>query len=63
MVLLALAVVMSGVLGSGDRIRVNNGYEDPSERKQRKDLTISLLLMAIPNVLGAIILFFAYLNK
>lgn len=57
LVLLALAVVFSGSLGSGDRIRANYGHEDNQERQRRNQWTSSLLLMAIPNILGAMILF------
>ena len=57
LVMLALAVVFSGVLGSGDRIRANFGHEDKQEYQRRNQWTSSLLLMAIPNILGTIILF------
>jgi hypothetical protein len=57
LVMLALAVVFSGSLGSGDRIRANYGHEDNKERQRRNQWTSSLLLMAIPNILGAVILF------
>lgn len=55
LVLLALAVVFSGSLGSGDRIRASYSHENIEERKRRNRLTSSLVLIAIPNILGAII--------
>ncbi|MEQ8235161.1 MAG: DUF5316 domain-containing protein [Syntrophomonadaceae bacterium] len=60
-VLIALAVIFSGSLGSGDRIRANYTHEDRGERQRKNQWTSSLLLIALPNVVGAILLF-AYLN-
>jgi len=55
LILLALAIIFSGSLGSGDRIRASYSHENSVERKRRNRLTSSLVLMSIPNVLGAII--------
>jgi hypothetical protein len=57
LLMLALAVIFSGSLGSGDRIRASYGHEDKQERQRRNQWTSTLCLMAIPNILGAIILF------
>ncbi|MEN6326966.1 MAG: DUF5316 domain-containing protein [Syntrophomonas sp.] len=59
-VMLALAVVFSGSLGSGDRFRANYGHEDNQERKRRNRWTSVLCLMAVPNILGAVILFYFF---
>jgi hypothetical protein len=58
LVLLALAIILSGVLGSGDRIRANYSHEDKHERERRNKWISSLLLMAIPNIVGVIILYY-----
>ncbi len=55
LILLVLAIIFSGSLGSGDRIRANYSNENSEERKRRNRLTSSLVLMSIPNVLGTII--------
>jgi len=57
LVMLALAAIFSGSLGSGDRIRAGYGHEDNQERQRRNQWTSSLLVMAVPNILGAVILF------
>jgi len=58
--LLALAAIFSGVLGNGDIIRAYYSYEDKHERERRHRLISSLLLMAIPNIVGVIILYFYF---
>lgn len=56
LVMLALAGIFSGTLGSGDKVRANYALEDKQDRQRRNQWTSSLVLMAIPNIVGAVIL-------
>ncbi|WP_323368658.1 DUF5316 domain-containing protein [Radiobacillus deserti] len=52
-----LAAVMSGVLTDGDRQRANFHTETPEDRAEKTTYALRLIVFAIPNILGAIIMF------
>ncbi|WP_159065823.1 DUF5316 domain-containing protein [Gorillibacterium timonense] len=55
-----LAMIFSGSLNSGDRLRANYSRETQSERDQRYYLSGALFKFGIPNLLLAIHLFYKH---
>lgn len=55
---IGLAVVLSGSLGSGDRLRVHCATESAEDRSERISTTFRLLLLGIPNMAVSIFLFY-----
>lgn len=51
------AMLMSGAIASGDRMRANLATETKEDRNERNHLMNNALLLAIPNIIVAI---FAY---
>ena len=51
------AMLMSGAIASGDRMRANLATETKEDRNKRNHLMNNALLLAIPNIIVAI---FAY---
>lgn len=56
-ILLVVAMLLSGVFVSGDRMRANQAAETTERRKERNKTTFNALLMAIPNFATAIALY------
>lgn len=52
-----IAAVIAGVLGSGDRIRANYTHEESDERKERARLALYFMMISIPNLITAVIMY------
>ncbi|WP_198022986.1 DUF5316 family protein [Paenibacillus zanthoxyli] len=57
-----LAMIFSGSLNSGDRLRSNYSRETQDERNQRFDWSGTLFKFGIPNSFLSIYLFFHHYN-
>lgn len=57
-VLIVIAMIMSGSMVSGDRMRANLATETRKHRDERNKFTANSFLMAIPNILITIILYY-----
>lgn len=57
-IFLGLATIVSGSMVSGDRMRANFAFESTDERKERFSTTIRLAVIACPNVLVSIMLYY-----
>ncbi|WP_028986978.1 DUF5316 domain-containing protein [Thermicanus aegyptius] len=54
---MVIAAVIAGVLGSGDRIRANYTHEESDERKERVKLALYFMMISIPNLVTAVIMY------
>ncbi len=54
---MVIAAVFAGVLGSGDRIRANYTHEESDERKERVRLALYFMMISIPNLVTAVIMY------
>ena len=59
-VFIGISMVMSGSIASGDRMRANFATESAEDRKERIRITSNSLLIGLPSVLTAVLLY--YLN-
>ncbi|MDG5787121.1 DUF5316 domain-containing protein [Evansella sp. AB-P1] len=57
---LLLAGIFTGALNSGDRNRANWHSETKGNRKVRTGMAVTFSLIAIPNIIGAIIAYFLF---
>lgn len=60
-ILLALAMLLSGTFVSGDRMRANQASETKEMKQNRHNTTIYFLTIAIPNFITSIILYLFFL--
>lgn len=59
-IFIVISMVMSGSMVSGDRMRANFATESVEDRKERNQTTLNSLLIGLPNVLTAILLYFLF---
>lgn len=59
-IFIGISMVMSGSIASGDRMRANFATESAEDRKERIRITSNSLLIGLPSVLTAVLLY--YLN-
>ncbi|AVK85338.1 hypothetical protein C3943_18300 [Lysinibacillus sp. B2A1] len=57
-ILIVVAMIMSGSMVSGDRMRANFATETREHRDERNKFTANSFLMAVPNILITIILYY-----
>lgn len=57
-VLIVIAMIMSGSMVSGDRMRANIATETREHRNERNKFTANSFLMAVPNILISLILYY-----
>lgn len=55
---IGLAMVFSGSLVSGDRMRANFATESAEDRRNRNSVTFRLALIGIPNLAIAVLIYF-----
>jgi hypothetical protein len=59
-IFIGISMGMSGSMVSGDRMRANYATESAEDRKERNRTTLNLMLLGLPSVLTAVLLY--YLN-
>lgn len=57
-IFIGISMVMSGSLASGDRMRANFATESPEDGKERIRITLTSLLLGLPSVLTAVLLYY-----
>ncbi|SDN65220.1 DUF5316 domain-containing protein [Bacillus sp. OK048] len=57
-IFIGISMVMSGSIASGDRMRANFATESAEDRKERNRLTSNSLLIGLPSVLTAVLLYY-----
>ncbi|MGE7943902.1 DUF5316 domain-containing protein [Lysinibacillus xylanilyticus] len=60
-IFIGIAMILSGSMVSGDRMRANFATETTDERDKRNKITMNAFLIALPNIFAAIL--FYYLSK
>ena len=55
---IGLAMIFSGSLVSGDRMRANFATESADDRRKRNSVTFRLALIGIPNLVIAVLIYF-----
>lgn len=60
-IFIGISMVMSGSIVSGDRMRANFATESAEDRKERNRITLNSMLLGLPSVLIAVLLY--YLTK
>jgi len=60
-IFIGIAMILSGSMVSGDRMRANLATESTENRDERNKITTNSLLIALPNIIVAIL--FYYLSK
>jgi len=60
--LIVIAMIMSGSMVSGDRMRANLATETREHRDERNKFTANSFLMAIPNILIAVIFYYYFVK-
>ena len=57
-IFIGISIVMSGSNASEDRMRVNFATESAEDREDRKRMTLKSMLLGVPSVLTAILLYY-----
>ncbi len=60
-IFIGISMLMSGSFVSGDRMRANFATESAEDRKERNRITLNSMLLGLPSVLTAVLLY--YLTK
>lgn len=60
LVFIVVAMIFSGSLGSGDRIRANLATESDTNREYRNKVFTSSFLIAMPNLIVALLFYFLW---
>ncbi|WP_198039579.1 DUF5316 family protein [Clostridium kluyveri] len=55
---LLLSAILSGSLGSGDRLRLNYAVEDKTLRKTRINFHLSAFLIGFTNIIFSLVFFY-----
>jgi len=58
LIFIGISMVMSGSMVSGDRMRANFATESAEDRKERIRTTLNSMLLGLPSVLTAILLYY-----
>jgi hypothetical protein len=57
-IFIGISMVMSGSIVSGDRMRANFATESAEDRKERNRITLNSMLLGLPSVLTAVLLYY-----
>ncbi|MGE7021595.1 DUF5316 domain-containing protein [Solibacillus cecembensis] len=57
-IFIGISMVMSGSIASGDRMRANFANESAEDRKERTRITLTSMLLGLPSVLTAVLLYY-----
>ncbi|MFC5589246.1 DUF5316 domain-containing protein [Sporosarcina soli] len=57
-IFIGISMVMSGSIVSGDRMRANFATESAEDRKERNRITLNSMLLGLPSVLIAVLLYY-----
>lgn len=57
-IFIGISMVLSGSMVSGDRVRANFASESVEDRDKRNKITVNSILLGLPSVLLAILLYF-----
>lgn len=60
LVFIGMAAVLSGILGSGDRIRANYSKESADETRNRFRLARNFFIVGLPNVIASAVIYIAF---